>query len=136
MIGDVLAAFGLGRTVDGRAPIEVRRIHALAVVSISIESLEPVERPGDPPIVGPDEPLEAQRIEGPVYEPIGSGEGPAPFRHNGGHPRERLAVSQVGVEIEIGFAIVTQTHKPPWHPGLTLDLLVSRFAVNNPLALF
>jgi hypothetical protein len=41
---------------------------------------------------------------------------------------ERLAVSQVGVEIEIGFAIVAQTHKPPWHSGLALDLLVSRFA--------
>ena len=105
------------------------------MVSIAVESLEPVERPGDPPIVGPDEPLEAQRIEGPVYERIGSGEGPAPLRHNGGHPRERLAVSQVGVEIEIGFAIVAQTHKPPWHSGLALDLLVSRFAVKQPVGL-
>jgi hypothetical protein len=48
---------------------------------------------------------------------------------------ERLAVSQVGVEIEIGFAIVAQTHKPPWHSGLALDLLASRFAVKQPVGL-
>src|SRR5262245_5645974 len=50
MIADVLAGAGLGRTVERRAAVEIRRIDALGVVTIAVESLEPEQDSGELPI--------------------------------------------------------------------------------------
>jgi len=44
---------------------------------------------------------------------------------------DRLAVAEIGVEIEIGLAIVAEGGKTPGNTGQPLDLLIGRLAVDR-----
>src|SRR5262249_47438838 len=134
-IGDVLSASRLRGAVAGRATVEVGGIDAVPVVSVAIEALEPIQSPGDSPIVGAEESLQPERVDRTVQERIRPRKRAAALWHDGGPHAQRLAITEVGIEVEAGFPIVAQTDKPPWHARSGLDRLIERLTVLQPLRL-
>ena len=135
MIADVFAAPGLRSTVKSRAPVEVGGIDAHAMISVPVESLKPVESSGDSQSLAPRKPSIRKASTAPSTNASGPKKGPRPIGTDGSYPIERLAVTKVGVEPEIGFAVMTQTYGPPWHSSLTLNLLIDLLAAKQPVGL-
>ena len=128
VVRDELAGLGLGRSVEGRAAVEIGRVDALGVIAEAVEAFEPIQGTRDAPVLRADEVLDPQRVHGTVDE---RGERAAPFRNEACHALQRLAVAEIGVEIEIGFTIMAQRDEVPGHAGQPLDLLIGRLAVDG-----
>jgi hypothetical protein len=97
VIAGVLAALSLRWAVERRAAIEVGRVHALAVVAEAVEGLQTITDALDAPVLGAEPALD---LEG-VYSAFLEGrERPPAFGLEPGHPIERLASAEIGIEVE------------------------------------
>ncbi|MGY3471368.1 hypothetical protein ACVW0I_008239 [Bradyrhizobium sp. LM6.11] len=98
------------------------------MIAEAVERLEPEQNPRDTPVVSADEIFDSECIHGAVHE---RGKRTAPFRNDGRGAMKRFAVAEIGVEIEIGLAVMTEGSEIPGDAGQPLDLLIGRLAVNG-----
>ncbi|MGY4600625.1 hypothetical protein ACVWXL_008371 [Bradyrhizobium sp. GM22.5] len=98
------------------------------MIAEAVERFEPEQNPRDPPVVSADKILDSEGVHGAVHE---RGKRTASFRNERRRAMERFPVAEIGVEIEIGFAVVAEGSEIPGHAGQPLDLLIGRLAVDG-----